>query len=93
MIAVQKLDGEMMHLNEELIERVESASGGQSAVYLRTGGHVIVANDPDTVVGLIRAEKVAILREAFEGPSSLARSSAPLSLMHEATAVKRAREE
>jgi len=79
LIAVKKLDGAMMHLNEDLIERVENASGGQSAVYLRYGGHMILANDPDTVVEMIRAEKTALLRRVFsppeieiEAPSSLA---------------------
>jgi hypothetical protein len=48
-----------------------------------------VANDPETVVELMRAEKIAILRAAFAAPSNAARSSAPLSLMHEATAVQR----
>lgn len=68
LIAVKKLDGAMMHLNEDLIERVENASGGQSAVYLRYGGHMILANDPDTVVEMIRAEKTALLRRVFSHP-------------------------
>ena len=64
-IAVKKLDGSTMHLNEDLIERVEDAGGGQSAVYLRDGGHIIVANDPTTVVELVRTEKVAMLRRVL----------------------------
>jgi uncharacterized protein YlzI (FlbEa/FlbD family) len=57
-----------MHLNDDLIERVEDAVGGQSAVFLRDGGHFIVANDHATVVELIRDEKVALLRRALHAP-------------------------
>lgn len=92
MIALKKLDGEMMHLNEDLIERVESASGGQSALYLRTGSHIIVANVPIDVINLIRTEKIAILREAFHEPLMQSHTSAPTSLMNEADPMTRARE-
>lgn len=68
MIEVRKLDGSPMHLNEDLIERVEHAVGGQSALYLLDGGHIIVANEPTDIVALIRAEKVSLLRRALEGP-------------------------
>ena len=68
MIAVKKLDGSMMHINGDLIERVEDGADGQSTVYLVNGGHIIVANDPATVVEKIRAEKVAVLREVLQGP-------------------------
>jgi len=65
-IAVKKLDGSTMHLNEDFIERVENASGDQSAIFLRHGGHIIVANDPSTVVELVRAERAALLSRVFE---------------------------
>lgn len=68
MIEVTKLDGMTTHLNEDFIGRVEAAVGGQSALYTLDGGHIIVANDPQEVVSLIRAEKVAILRRVLEGP-------------------------
>jgi uncharacterized protein YlzI (FlbEa/FlbD family) len=67
-IAVKKLDGSMMHINEDLIERVEDGADGQSAVYMVNGGHIIAANDPATVVEMIRAEKASLLRRAFLGP-------------------------
>jgi uncharacterized protein YlzI (FlbEa/FlbD family) len=67
-IEVTKLDGSTMHLNEDLVTRVEFAVGGQSAIYLLDGGHVIVAHDPSGVVERIRSEKVALLRRVFEGP-------------------------
>jgi uncharacterized protein YlzI (FlbEa/FlbD family) len=67
-IAVKKLDGSMMHLNEDLIERVEDGADGQSAVYMVNGGHIIAANDPATVVERIRAEKADLLRRALRGP-------------------------
>lgn len=69
MIEVTKLDGSIMHLNEDLVTRVEFAVGGQSAIYLLDGGHVIVAHEPSLVVERIRGEKVALLRRAFEGPN------------------------
>ncbi len=67
MIEVNKLDGSTMHLNEDLIERVECGVEGQSAVYLRDGAHFIVANVPQAVVAMIRAEKTELLRRAFLG--------------------------
>lgn len=68
MIAVKKLDGSMMHINGDLIERVEDGADGKSTVYLINGGHIIVANDPATVVEKIRAEKVTLLRRVLQGP-------------------------
>jgi uncharacterized protein YlzI (FlbEa/FlbD family) len=67
-IAVKKLDGSMMHINGDLIERVEDGADGKSTVYLVNGGHIIVANDPATVVEMIRAEKVILLRRVLQGP-------------------------
>lgn len=67
MIEVKKLDGSTMHLNEDLVERVESGVEGQSAVYLRDGAHFIVANPPEAVVAMIRSEKSELLRRAFLG--------------------------
>ena len=67
MIEVTKLDGATMHLNEDFIGRVEYAVAGQSALYTLDGGHIIVANSPDEVVSLIRAEKVALLRRVLAG--------------------------
>jgi uncharacterized protein YlzI (FlbEa/FlbD family) len=80
-IAVKKLDGSTMHINEDLIERVEDGADGQSAVYMVNGGHIIAANDPATVVERIRAEKANLLRRALQGPddpdaTAYARSSA-----------------
>lgn len=68
MIEVKRLDGTTMHLNEDLIARVESAAGGHTAVYLLDGGHIIVAENPPSVVDQIRDEKVQILRRVFRGP-------------------------
>jgi uncharacterized protein YlzI (FlbEa/FlbD family) len=78
-IAVKKLDGSVMHINEDLIERVEDGADGQSAVYFVNGGHVIVANDPATVVEKIRTEKANLLRRVLEGPDdpALATSARP----------------
>jgi uncharacterized protein YlzI (FlbEa/FlbD family) len=76
-IALKKLDGMTMHLNEDLIERVEDGADGQSAVYLRDGGHIIVANDPITVVELVRTEKVAMLRRVLQGPEGSITPSHP----------------
>lgn len=62
MIALKKLDGSMMYLNEDLIERVEDGADGQSAVYMINGGHVVVANESANVVEKIRTEKASLLR-------------------------------
>ena len=69
-IAVKKLDGSVMHLNEDLIERVEDGADGQSAVYLVNGGHIIAANDPATLVERIRTEKANLLRRVLQGPDA-----------------------
>lgn len=68
MIAVHKLDGSVMYLNQDLIERVEDGADGQSAVYLINGGRVIVANDSAEVVEKIRSEKVVQLLRVRQGP-------------------------
>ena len=78
-IEVNKLDGSTMHLNEDLVERVESGVEGQSAVYLRDGAHFIVANVPETVVAMIRAEKTELLRRAFLGDDPDATAPNPTS--------------
>lgn len=70
-IAVQKLDGSRIYLNEDLIERVEDGADGQSAVYLINGGHIIVANDSNIVVERIRSEKVSQLRRVHNGPQQI----------------------
>ncbi|HUW88217.1 MAG TPA: flagellar FlbD family protein [Candidatus Paceibacterota bacterium] len=73
MIEVKRLDGSMMHLNEDLLARVEHAAGEQSAIYMLDGGHIVVANDPLSVVEMIRAEKVELFRRVFQGPSATPR--------------------
>jgi uncharacterized protein YlzI (FlbEa/FlbD family) len=72
LIPVKKLDGSMMHINEDLVERVEGGAAGQSAVYLVDGGHIIVADDPVIVVERIRTEKVGVLGRVLQGPVSTA---------------------
>lgn len=54
-----------MHLNEELVESVEDGADGQAAIHLTNGNRVIVAHDAQTVVSLIRGEKVNQLRKVF----------------------------
>ena len=77
MIEVKKLDGSSMHLNEDLIGRVEEAAGGQSVIYLLDGAHIIVAEHPSSVVDKIRAEKVELLRRVLRGPDDPEVSSHP----------------
>jgi uncharacterized protein YlzI (FlbEa/FlbD family) len=57
-----------MQVNEDHIERVEEGADGRSAIYLTNGGHIIVANDPATVVERIRSEKASLLRRVLLGP-------------------------
>ncbi len=59
MIALSKLDGSTMYLNEDHVERVEQ--GANSAVYLTNGTYLIVRDDVDTINERIRSEKTALL--------------------------------
>jgi uncharacterized protein YlzI (FlbEa/FlbD family) len=65
LIALSKLDGSTMYLNEDHVERVEQ--GANSAVYLTNGTYLIVRDDVDTINDRIRAEKTALLSVAL-GP-------------------------
>ena len=76
MIALSKLDGSTMYLNEDHVERVEQ--GANSAVYLTNGTYLIVRDDVDTINDRIRSEKTALLAVALApgGPESVATLSA-----------------
>ena len=76
MIALSKLDGSTMYLNEDHVERVEQ--GANSAVYLTNGTYLIVRDDVDTINERIRSEKTALLsrRPGPGGRESLATLSA-----------------
>ena len=76
MIALSKLDGSTMYLNEDHVERVEQ--GANSAVYLTNGTYLIVRDDVDTINDRIRSEKAALLSDALgpANPDSVARLSA-----------------
>ena len=63
MIALSKLDGSTMFLNEDHVERVEQ--GAHSAVYLTNGTYLIVRDDVDTINERIRSEKAALLSAAL----------------------------
>ncbi len=65
MIALSKLDGTTMYLNEDHVERVEQ--GANSAVYLTNGTYLIVRDHVDTINDSIRYEKAALLAAAL-GP-------------------------
>ena len=65
MIALSKLDGSIMYLNEDHVERVEQ--GANSAVYLTNGTYLIVRDDVDIINDRIRSEKAALLSVAL-GP-------------------------
>ncbi len=66
MIALSKLDGSTMHVNEDHIERVEGET--TSVVYLTNGTYLVVRDPVAAIVERIRAEKVAILARAISGP-------------------------
>ena len=76
MIALSKLDGSTMYLNEDHVERVEQ--GANSAVYLTNGTYLIVRDDVDTINDRIRSEKTALLAVALApgAPDSVATLSA-----------------
>jgi uncharacterized protein YlzI (FlbEa/FlbD family) len=63
LIALSKLDGSTMYLNEDHVERVEQ--GANSAVYLTNGTYLIVRDDVDTINERIRSEKTALLSLAL----------------------------
>ena len=63
MIALSKLDGTTMYLNEDHVERVEQ--GANSAVYLTNGTYLIVRDHVDSINDSIRSEKAALLAAAL----------------------------
>ena len=63
MIALSKLDGSTMYLNEDHVERVEQSAN--SAVYLTNGTYLIVREDAETINDRIRSEKTALLSVAL----------------------------
>jgi uncharacterized protein YlzI (FlbEa/FlbD family) len=78
LIALSKLDGSTMYLNEDHVERVEQ--GANSAVYLTNGTYLIVRDDVDTINERIRSEKTALLSLALSpatGESLTALSAVP----------------
>jgi len=62
LIALSKLDGSTMYLNEDHVERIEG--GANSAVYLTNGTYLIVRDDVSAINDKIRSEKMAILSGA-----------------------------
>lgn len=86
MIALSKLDGSAMYLNEDHVERVER--GANTAVYLTNGTYLIVRDDVDAINEGIRDEKSALLAAAFKmptGDSAAALSAVPDQLPHVST--------
>jgi uncharacterized protein YlzI (FlbEa/FlbD family) len=63
LIALSKLDGTTMYLNEDHVERVEQ--GANSAVYLTNGTYLIVRDHVDAINDSIRSEKAALLTAAL----------------------------
>lgn len=93
MIALKKLDGSVMYLNEDLIERVEDGADGQSAVYMINGGHVVVANDSVNVVEKIRTEKVALLRKVRQASQDHSTAVVPRPSVPEMTLLAQVRDQ
>ncbi len=63
MIALCKLDGSTMFLNEDHVERVEG--GANSAIHLVNGTYFVVRDDVATINARIRSEKQAVLAGAL----------------------------
>jgi uncharacterized protein YlzI (FlbEa/FlbD family) len=76
LIALSKLDGTTMYLNEDHVERVEQ--GAKSAVYLTNGTYLIVRDHVDAINDRIRSEKAALLSAALApgAPAAVAALSA-----------------
>jgi uncharacterized protein YlzI (FlbEa/FlbD family) len=80
LIALSKLDGSTMYLNEDHVERVEQ--GANAAVYLTNGTYLIVRDDVDTINERIRSEKAALLSAAL-GPFAAASPTTLSAVPHE----------
>lgn len=91
-ISLKKLDGSKMFLNEDLIERVEDAVDGQSAVYLINGGHIVVANQASIVVEKIRTEKANLLRRVRQASQDPLPPVPPRPTMPEMTLLTQVRD-
>jgi uncharacterized protein YlzI (FlbEa/FlbD family) len=76
-IPVKKLDGSEMYINEDLVERVEETGVDQSVVYMRDGGHLVIADQATEIVAKVRSEKAALLKAAQGAEVSLP-SPAPI---------------
>jgi len=68
LIALSKLDGSTMHINEEHVERVEG--GVNSVIYLTNGTYQVVRDNVGDIIEEIRAEKQALLTRAIAGAPS-----------------------
>lgn len=77
MILLNKLDGQTMYLNEDLIESVEDGAEGQSAIHLINGDRVIVAHVSSGIVARIRSEKITHARKVFGPDISFTNSNSP----------------
>jgi uncharacterized protein YlzI (FlbEa/FlbD family) len=86
MIALSKLDGSTMYVNEDHVERVEA--GVTSAVYLSNGTYLIVRDDVETINERIRAEKTSVLSRAMVSAQTTARV-APLRSVPAASSMVR----
>ncbi len=63
MIALSKLDGSTMYINEDQVERIEGDT--TSAIYLTNGTYLVVREEATAIVGRIREEKLALLTRAI----------------------------
>jgi len=82
-IALRKLDGSTMYLNEDLVERVEG--GGNSAVHLINGNYFVVRDDAEDINAQIRSEKQAVLAGAMA--MAMAPDDVPVALLRTAPAL------
>jgi uncharacterized protein YlzI (FlbEa/FlbD family) len=62
-IALSKLDGSTMYINEDQVERIEGEA--TSAIYLTNGTYLVVREEATAIVERIRAEKLALLTRAI----------------------------
>lgn len=63
MIALSKLDGSTMFINEDQVERIEGEV--TSAIYLTNGTYLVVREEATVIVEQIRVEKLALLTRAI----------------------------
>jgi uncharacterized protein YlzI (FlbEa/FlbD family) len=85
-IALSKLDGSTMYINEDQVERIEGET--TSAIYLTNGTYLVVRDEATAIVERIRAEKLALFTRAI-GDARFDDAKRPLAAVPSGRATQR----